>query len=425
MRCWILTIGDELINGLRVDTNTAWLAARLSDLGVEVERAVSLGDEEGAIRDALAGALAGTDLVIVSGGLGPTQDDRTKPAVAAHFGVGMTRIPEIEEAVRTFFATRGRSITPVNLDQALVPDGFAWHINPRGTAPGLLKEQDGRLLFVLPGVPGEMRAFWHDWLEPLLQDRLGDRHIIRRRWFQTTGIGESDLFNRVGGLEDLAPTITLAYLPSAWGVALYVTGKGEDAPAVEAALAQAEARIVAGSGDWFFARGDVTLAEHLAGQLRGRGLHLAVAESCTGGLLADTLTNVPGASEWLDRTWVTYSNRSKTEELGVPAELIAAQGAVSEPVARAMAEGARQQSGSDFALATTGIAGPTGGTPEKPVGLVYLACAGPAGTVVRRYLQGENGRRYNKQRAAANALDLLRRLVEKRNPFQGGWESPG
>jgi nicotinamide-nucleotide amidase len=423
-RCWIVTVGDELINGVRVDTNTAWLAGRLETLGIEVTRAVSVGDREEAIGEVIAQARAAAPLVIVAGGLGPTTDDRTKGALAALFGVALERVGEIEAAVRAFFAARGRSVTPVNLDQALVPAGFGWHINPRGTAPGLLHEEGGRLLFVLPGVPGELKALYREWLEPLLREHSSGR-LVRRRWLHTTGIGESDLHDRVGGLEDLAPAVTLAWLPSPFGVSLYLTGRGERAEEVERALDEAEARIRAEAAPWLVGGGEqLDLAGRIARLLVEGGQRLAVAESCSGGLIADLLTDVPGASAWLERTWVVYSNRAKVEELGVDAELIERHGAVSAPVARAMAEGARARAGADWSLAVTGIAGPTGGSPEKPVGLIFTACSGPAGTVVREYRQANPGRRYNKQRAAANALDLLRRLLEGEDPNLGGWESP-
>ena len=421
---WIITVGDELINGVRVDTNTAWLAERLEEYGVRVTRALSVGDDEAAIGEAVAEALATVPLVIVSGGLGPTADDRTKQALADLFGVPLTRRPEVEEAVVAFFATRGRAASPVNLDQALVPEGFEAAVNPRGTAPGMLRRSGGQLLFVLPGVPGEMKALMRGWVEPVLAAEFAAGLIVRRRWFCTTGIGESDLYDSVGDLAEMAPALSLAYLPSPQGTALYLTARGEDEAAVEAALAAAAEHITRAAGEYLYACGNISLAEYLADLFTREELTLATAESCTGGMIAAELTAVAGASAWFRRGWVTYSDEAKSDDLGVPAELIAEHGAVSEPVARAMATGARQRAQSDWSLAVTGIAGPTGERPGKPIGLTFVACAGPDGVVVRRYLFGGSERRLNRSRARAVALDLLRRMVTGLDPERGGWETP-
>ena len=422
--CWIVTIGDELINGQRVDTNTNWLAGRLAEIGIGVSRAVSVGDDESAIRVVLSEALEEADVVILSGGLGPTQDDRTKQALASHFEVGMYRDAAMDEAVRGFFEERGREASQVNLDQALVPEGFECRTNRRGTAPGLLKRIAGKLLFAVPGVPGEMKGLYEDWIGPLLNEAYQGRWYVERRWYRTTGIGESDLFNMIGGLEEMAPAVTISYLPSPYGTGVYLTGQGRSRGDVSEALDEAERRILAESGDYLYAVGDLSLHEHVAELLSSAGETLATAESCTGGLIAHTLTNVAGASEWFLRGWVVYSNRAKEEELGVPAELIERHGAVSEEVAAAMAEGALERAGSDWAVGVTGIAGPGGGTEEKPVGLTYIACAGGGETVVRRYMLGKTGRLYIKQRSLANALDLLRRRVRGLDPSRGGWETP-
>lgn len=422
--CWIITIGDELINGVRADTNTAWIAGRLADLGIRVTRAISVGDDPDAIRQATAEALDQVPVVIVSGGLGPTADDRTTSALAELFEAPLSRREEVVAAVRDFFASRSREVSELNLDQALVPEGFEAVVNPRGTAPGMLRRVDDRFLFVLPGVPGEMKALMTSWVEPLLSRTREAGPIVRRRWYRTTGIGESDLFERIGGLEAMAPAVRLAYLPSVQGTALYLTGEEEDEAALERLLDEAEARIVHAAGSYLYARENIDLPEHLARLLTAAHQTVATAESCTGGMIAAALTGVPGASTWFRRGWVTYSDEAKTGELGVPAELIADQGAVSEPVARAMAAGARERAGTDWALAVTGIAGPTGERPGKPVGLTFVAGAGSDGVVVRRYLFGNSGRWLNRSRARTVALDLLRRLIEGLDPQRGGWETP-
>ena len=421
-RCQIITIGDELINGVRVDTNTAWLGERLTGLGMDVERAVSIGDDESAIRTAVKEALDQADVIIVSGGLGPTQDDRTKQAMADLFGVEMKRSVEVEKAVRGFFSARGREPTPVNLDQALVPEGFEFHVNPLGTAPGMLKRQGNSLLFVLPGVPSEMKALYQEWVEPIRVEKYGRQQVYERRWYRTTGIGESDLFDRIGGLEDLAPQVMLSYLPGPTGVSLYLTGRGDDREDVTRRLDEAESRVIDAAGSCLYARENLDIPEQIARLLLARGEKVAVAESCTGGLIAHSLTDVPGASNWFEQGWVTYSNEAKEVELGVSVDLMIEHGAVSEEVVRAMAEGARERAGTDWALSVTGIAGPTGGTEDKPVGLTYVACAGRDQTVARRFLFGAGGRARNKSRSMAVALDLLRRMLEGLDPCEGGWE---
>jgi nicotinamide-nucleotide amidase len=249
----------------------------------------------------------------------------------------------------------------VNLDQALVPLGFEWHLNPPGTAPGLLKRSGAALLFALPGVPAEMKALYEEWVGPVLAAEHPSPRLIRRRWYRTTGIGESDLYERIGGLEDLSPDADLAYLPSPDGVAIYVTARGAEADRVDELLEEASRRIREGAGSHLYAEVDRRLAEHVALLMEASSAKLATAESCTGGALANALTNVPGASAWFLRGWVVYADESKSDELGVPAGLIASHGAVSAEVAGAMAEGALTEAGTDYALAITGIAGPGAG----------------------------------------------------------------
>ncbi len=415
-RCRIITVGDELLNGIRVDTNTSWLADKLSEMGIMTEQAVTVGDDPVMIAASVREAVGGTDIVIVTGGLGPTLDDRTKEALADLFEVKMTPRPEVEEAVRGFFEERGRETTRVNLDQALVPAGFECRVNPRGTAPGMLKDDGSHLLFVLPGVPGEMKALFEEWVGPLINDRYGGRRVIVRRWYRTTGIGESDLFDLVGGLEEMAPAVNLAYLPSPEGTTLYLTGSGAHEETLEALLDSAEAHIVRAARQYLYTTSDIDLPEHIADLFSRRGLTLATAESCTGGLIASRLTDVPGASEWFRRGWVTYSDEAKVEELGVPAEIISEFGAVSSPVVISMAEGARSRAKTDYAIAVSGIAGPTGERPGKPVGFTCIACAGPEGTVVKEHHLGSGGRTRNKRRSMVLLLDLLRRVVDGLDP---------
>ncbi|MFC1499680.1 CinA family nicotinamide mononucleotide deamidase-related protein [Candidatus Zixiibacteriota bacterium] len=410
--CRVITIGDELLNGVRVDTNTAWLAEQLSMMGIRLEQSTTVGDDPATIAVSIQDAVGSAEIVIVTGGLGPTGDDRTKKAIADLYGMKMTRRPEVEKSVRGFFEERGRETTNVNLDQALVPEGFECRVNPRGTAPGMLMDDGSSLLFILPGVPGEMKALFNEWAGPFINERFGGRRVIVRRRYRTTGIGESDLFDLVGGLEEMAPAVSLSYLPSPEGTTLYLTGSGAHEETIVALLDSAEAHIVRTASQYIYTISDIDLPEYIADLFSREGLTLATAESCTGGLIASRLTDVPGASEWFRRGWVTYSDEAKVEELGVSAESIKEFGAVSSPVVKSMAEGARRRAQTDYAIAVSGIAGPAGERPGKAVGFTCIACAGPEGTVVKEHHLGSSGRMRNKRRSMVLLLDLLRRVVE-------------
>lgn len=413
MNAHLLTIGDEILIGQIVDTNAAWLGETLTALGIRVARADSIGDDRARIVTAVREALRGSDLVIVTGGLGPTHDDVTKAAVQEVFGVACRFDPVVFEQVKARFDRRGLVMPERNRSQAEIPTGFEPLHNPVGTAPGLWRPADGvhGILVVMPGVPHEMKAITQGEVVPRLTAHDG-RGAIVQQTFLTTGIGESALQEKLGPLDAwLGPDCSMAYLPSIHGVRLRLTGHGRDATEAERRIAPLRDHVVATAGRWIFGEGDDTL-EGCVGRLLDRaGATVAVAESCTGGLVGHRLTNVPGASKYVLGAVVAYHNRVKIELLGVPEDLIARHGAVSREVALAMARGVRRLTGADFSVATTGIMGPDGGSEDKPVGTVWIAVDGKVGETQVVLLRLGTDRVRNKERAATGALDLLRRRI--------------
>lgn len=404
----ILSQGDEVVTGQIVDTNAAWLADRLTDLGFLVVEHLTVGDDLPALTRAFTGLRA--DLVLCTGGLGPTDDDLTAPAVAATFGRPQVFDPVAWAQIVALYRRFGREVPEVNRRQAMLPEGSTRLDNPVGTAPGFWVEVEGRRIACMPGVPHEMRRMFDDQVLPRLTTTFALRpgRLVTLR---TTGVGESTLQERIGSFSE--PGFVLGYrtTPGENLVKLRV------APEVDEATLQAVvARLTHAIGTPQFgvdAPGSPCgpLPVYVGDTLAAAGATLAVAESCTGGLITSLCTAQPGASAWLIEGIVAYANEAKTRHLGVPASLINTHGAVSEPVARAMAEGARQAAGSTYGLATTGIAGPGGGSDEKPVGTVHFALATPTGTFHRVARFG--GDRERVQRLAAfAAFDLLRRHLQ-------------
>jgi nicotinamide-nucleotide amidase len=403
----ILSTGDELLTGQVVDTNSAWLMDRLWDLGVMVRRKTLVGDDRADLLDALGACSARADVVVMSGGMGPTEDDLTSECVASALGVPLELHPPSLEVIRERFRRFGRPMTPNNEKQARFPRGAEVLPNRFGTAPGFTVRLGRALLACLPGVPVEFKGLCEEAVLPriaALQDGLPAARVLK-------------LFNVPESQADhlMRPVIEApgnagvrfgfrAHFPE---VHLKWTVSGPGAEARAAAIEEAARQIF---GDAAWGTGKDELPALVVSRLAARGQTVALGESCTGGLLAETLTRVPGASAVLGLGVVAYADRAKVSLLGVPAELIAAHGAVSEPVARAMAEGARRAGGATFGVGITGIAGPGGGTPDKPVGTVHLALAGEAGTsAVARQYRGDRER--VRRFAAWEALDLLRRAL--------------
>jgi nicotinamide-nucleotide amidase len=408
----VVTIGTELLLGLTPDTNAAELGRALAAAGVEVVRHVSVPDRPEAIRAAVADALARTGFVITTGGLGPTRDDMTKREVAALFGKPLELDQAVLRSLEERFRRLGRPMPAVNRTQAEVPAGATVLPNPRGTAPGLWLEEQGRVVVLLPGVPSEMRGLLAEEVLPRIQAR-GTGRVVRSRTVRTTGIPESALAERVGPIEDEIAPLTLAYLPSTDGVDLRVTAWSMPEDEADRRLAESVAILRERAGEHYYGEDGIDLAAVVLDLLRTGESTLALAESCTGGLVAGRVTAVPGASEVFVGGVVAYDDHVKTHWLAVPAALLEAHGAVSEEVVRAMAEGAQRNFAVDAALAVTGIAGPAGGTPEKPVGTVWLAARlGSETRAVKRLFPGDRGE--IRARSAQAALDLLRRLLVER-----------
>lgn len=410
----LLTVGDELLLGQIVNTNAAWLGERLAEVGVDLRRSETVGDEVAQIAGAIERAFSdGAALVVVTGGLGPTHDDVTRAAVAQAFGVELEFREELFERIRARYEARGRTMPEIGRVMAEAPVGFEALVNPKGSAPGLWgeREVDGRhqVVVVVPGVPHEMRTIMEDSVLPRLVERQDG--VVLSRTLLTAGRGESDISAMIADQADALPDgLTLAYLPGLGEVRLRLTARGEDQQVARRDLDAATDTIRDVLGTLVFGEGTTTLEAVVNAMLRERGLRLAVAESCTGGAISARITAVSGASTVFCGSVVAYSNEAKADLLDVPPDLIEADGAVSEAVALAMAAGARARLGADVGLATTGIAGPTGGTPDKPVGLVWLAYDdGATRRAVR--VQFTTDRAVNVALSATAALDLVRRQL--------------
>jgi nicotinamide-nucleotide amidase len=381
----ILTIGTELLLGFTIDTNSAELGRALAALGIPVARHTAVMDQPAAIREAAREALARSGAFIATGGLGPTADDVTKKVIADLFEMPLEFHEDLWQGLVQRFARFGRVPAQKNRGQAEVPRGATILPNRRGTAPGLWLEGPIGLAILLPGVPSEMQALLRQEVMPRLAARSGDQ-VVRSRMLRTTGIPESTLAERLGAVEDEIAPLSLAYLPSTAGVDLRLT-------AWNLPVTEADARLESGmrvlrdrAGEGVYGEDDADLAALVLARSRALRLRLSTAESCTGGGIAARLTDIPGSSDVFMGGVVAYDNRLKRDLLGVPAELLEQHGAVSEAVSIAMAEGAKLRLGTDVSVSVTGIAGPAGGTPEKPVGLVWLAVAGPAGVSAHRHL---------------------------------------
>ena len=407
---WVLTIGDELLRGEIVDSNKSFLSQRLLQLDLETARHVTIADDAGEIEATLREAAARARVVLISGGLGPTRDDITTEVVAGTFGRKLVRDAEVLEGIAEFFRAVGREMAANNAKQADFPEGAEVLPNPLGTAPGFMLEADGALLFCMPGVPRELYRMMDEEVLPRVAARLrdGDGAVVRATLLRTFGLGESSLDRE---LEDLArddPAVSLGFRTQFPDNLVRVLVRAPDERQAEERLAALVAEVRERLGALVVDAGERRLEEVVGGLLLEKGRTVALAESCTGGLLSHLLTELPGSSGYLLEAVVAYSNEAKVRDLGVSQELLARHGAVSEPVAEQMARGVRARSGADFGLATTGVAGPGGGSDEKPVGTVYIALAAERGVVAHRYqLMRERVR--NKQLAAHIALDWLRR----------------
>jgi nicotinamide-nucleotide amidase len=412
-RIELVTIGDELLLGFTVDTNAAHLARSLASIGVHIERRSTVGDAAADIVAAVGAALDRTGAVITTGGLGPTSDDLTKQSIADLFG----RTLRADEAHLAWMEDRwikrfNRPLPAANRQQAMIPDGARKLENNHGSAPGIwLEDERGRWVAMLPGVPREMRGMLADTLLPLLERRITAGTVVRSTTLRTAGVAESLLADRIDSMDGGPLGAPLAYLPSIAGVDLRLTVRDVQAEDADRILRDGQARLRERLGTWIYGEGDADLAAIALELSRSRGLSIAVAESCSGGLLGGRLTAIPGSSDVFRGGIIAYDNDVKRTLLAVSEESLRAHGAVSEQVVREMAAGARQATGADIGLAITGIAGPAGGTPEKPVGTVWI-CVDVSGEPHTQLLKLWGDRDEVRQRSAQWTLDLLRRTLQ-------------
>lgn len=403
----LLTIGDEILFGQIVDTNSQWMSVELSNIGVKVIRKTTVGDIESEILTAFAEAEQRADIILITGGLGPTSDDLTKPCLAKYFNCEVRIHEEALAEVTEFFKSRGRELTEVNRQQAAVPVCCEKVTNKVGTAPGMWFYRNGKVFVSMPGVPHEMKKMMSEIVLPKLKATFATP-IIQHTLIRTVGIGESFLAEKIGDWEkSLPPHIKLAYLPSLGEVKLRLTAMGNDAAklTLESELLVDRLRPIA--GEYIFGIGEEPLEVVMGRKLKELGKSVAFAESCTGGYLSHLLTTVPGSSAYFKGSVIAYSNDLKTSLLEVKEKTLSTFGAVSEEVISEMAVGVRKGLGTDIGIATSGIAGPDGGTPEKPVGTVWIAYADANRTVTKK-LQLSKDRMLNIRMTGVAAMNLLR-----------------
>jgi competence/damage-inducible protein CinA-like protein len=407
MKAEIIAVGSELLTPDRVDTNSLFLTAQLNRLGIEVTRKTVVGDDLGDLRNAFDQAMQRVELVIASGGLGPTEDDRTREAVADLLGRKLSRDPAVMSQIEARFRQLGRTMSEVNARQAMVPEGADVLKNDRGTAPGLWLEARGRIVVLLPGPPHELKAMFSAQVEQRI-GRLSTGVRLVARELRVAGMGESDVDQRIAPIYTRHADVQTTILTAPGEIQVHLRAWTTDVPAAENLLQQIQESIVLALGEAVFTTNGESMEEVVARELTMHQATIATAESCTGGLLAERLTRIAGSSAYFLGGVVSYSNTLKSAWVDVPAEIIDTRGAVSAEVAVALADGIRRRTGATLGVGITGVAGPTGGTPEKPVGTVHVAIADASGNKERmvRY-PGERDR--IRWQASQTALDLVRR----------------
>jgi nicotinamide-nucleotide amidase len=403
----IITIGDEILIGQTVDTNSAWMGQQLNDVGVDVDRVVSIRDTKEAIIEALENVKPKTQLVLLTGGLGPTKDDITKYTLQDYFGGDLVFNQEAYDNVERIFKMFKKEVIEVNRLQAMIPSTCIMLLNEMGTAPGMLFERDGVYYVSMPGVPYEMKHLIRTHVLPLIKEKLNPGVVIHRT-ILTQGLGESFLAEIIKDWQDsLHEEISLAYLPSAGMVKMRLTVKGRDEKFLNELIEDAVAKLLPQIEKYVYGTENDTLESVVGALLKNDNATLSSAESCTGGNIARLLTTIPGSSAYFIGSVVAYHNNVKQNMLDVSENDLKTYGAVSEPVVLQMANGAKEKFGTDYAVATSGIAGPDGGTKDKPVGTIWIAVAGPKRTITRKFNFGNNRLR-NIQKTSFMALNMLR-----------------
>jgi nicotinamide-nucleotide amidase len=409
----IITIGDEILIGQTVDTNSAWMGTELNLMGIRINRITSVSDNKDEIISSLNEALSRAEVVLITGGLGPTSDDITKDTLAVYFGGKLVMDNEVLENITERLRRRNLQMNENNRRQAMVPDNCKVLKNLTGTAPGMLFEKSGKMVVSMPGVPHEMKHIMKEHVLPLLAGRLPAGVIVHKN-IMTYGVAEAMLAERLATFENELPgEIRLAYLPAYGVIKLRLTAAGSDEKKIRASVKEQIEKLYKIIPDVIYGEDEVMLEEVIGRLLNNNNLTMATAESCTGGKIASLITSVPGSSGWFRGSVVAYDNSIKTGILGVNDETLRLYGAVSAETAGEMARGARRLMGTDYAVAVTGIAGPTGGTADKPVGTVWIAIDSERGLVTEKQIFADN-RQINISRSSYGALNLLRKQIVSR-----------
>ncbi|MEE4257197.1 MAG: competence/damage-inducible protein A [Bacteroidales bacterium] len=410
MNTEIISIGDELLIGQVVNTNAAWMAEQLNLAGIEVIRITCISDTREDILSSLKEAASRADVILITGGLGPTRDDITKATLCEYFDSRLVPDPETLTYLKKMYEMRGWRFGRQHQEQAEIPDKCSPILNQHGSAPGMWFEEGGKIFVSMPGVPYEMKAMMSENVLPAILEKL-DRHIILHRKVQTQGMGESMVARRISKWEDSLPeNMKLAYLPQPGMVRLRLSGRGDDRQKLEQQMDEKIEQLKKIIPELIFGYGESPLEEVVGRILSEKGRTLSTAESCTGGYIAHLITSIPGSSEYFTGSIVAYSNRIKTDVLGVRDKTLIDHGAVSEACVTEMALGIKEKFNTDYSIAVSGVAGPAGGTIEKPVGTVWIAIAGPDSVVAEKFLFGNNRQRIIRI-TALTALNKLRLMI--------------
>ncbi|MFN4084018.1 MAG: competence/damage-inducible protein A [Bacteroidia bacterium] len=410
MKAEIITIGDELLIGQVIDTNSAWIASELNKIGVEVNYRIAIGDNKNDVIQALHDAEKRSNIICITGGLGPTKDDVTKDCLCEYFECGLVQNKQVLDWVTDIFKRRNLPLLEANLQQSFVPEKCEVLFNHNGTAPGMWFAKNNCVFISMPGVPFEMKGIFTQYALPKIKNYF-KLPAIYHRTIQTISIGESFLAQKLESIENNLPKyIKLAYLPSVGAVRLRLSAYGEDYNKLEEEVNEIVKQMYETVGTYIFGEGDDTIQQTIGVLLKGKQATLSTAESCTGGYISHLITTIPGSSEYYTGSIVCYDNKIKINELNVGIETLKNYGAVSEQCVTEMANGIRKKYNTTYAIATSGIAGPGGGTADKPVGTVWIAVCNSKETIAKTFNMGDNRER-TIQRTALSALDMLRKLI--------------